>query len=64
MSSMDGKALKNTSIIALTMLIAPAPLVAQEGPIEQTAVWEASDWDTARANLVARARNCSAGDTW
>ena len=55
MSSMDGKALKNTSIIALTMLIAPAPLVAQEGPIEQTAVWEASDWDTARANLVARA---------
>jgi soluble lytic murein transglycosylase len=54
MSSMDGKALKNTAIFALSMLIAPVPVMAQDEPADQPARWDAGDWDKARANLVAR----------
>ena len=55
MSSMDGIPLKNIAILALPLLVASAPLAAQEGAINNTAAaWTAADWDRARANLVAR----------
>lgn len=56
MSSMDGIPLKNIAILALPLFVASAPLAAQEGVIDTSAVssWSAADWDTARANLIAR----------
>ena len=52
---MDGIPLKNIAILALPLLVASAPLAAQEGAINNTAAaWTAADWDRARANLVAR----------
>jgi soluble lytic murein transglycosylase len=55
---MDGIPLKNIAILALPLLVASAPLAAQEGAIDTTttatAAWSAADWDRARANLVAQ----------
>jgi soluble lytic murein transglycosylase len=53
---MDGKPLKSIVILALPLLVASAPLAAQQGAVAapSPASWSAADWDRARANLVAQ----------